>query len=80
MARQLLALPSGTRLMILAPVIRDRKGEHQGVLEEIRRQGFVRVRVDGNVLDIDEAIGLDLEKYRKHTIEVVVDRLVDPPR
>ena len=48
--------------MILAPVIRDRKGEHQGVLEEIRRQGFVRVRVDGNVLDIDEAIGLDQEQ------------------
>jgi excinuclease ABC subunit A len=62
--------------MILAPVIRDRKGEHQGILEEIRRQGFVRVRVDGNVLDIDEAVGLDLEKYRKHSIEVVVDRLV----
>lgn len=76
MARQLLALPDSTRLMILAPVIRDRKGEHQGVLEEIRRQGFVRVRVDGNVLDIDEALGLSLEKYRKHTIEVVVDRLV----
>jgi excinuclease ABC subunit A len=76
MARQLLELPDGTRLMILAPVIRDRKGEHQGVLEEIRRQGFVRVRVDGNVLDIDEAVGLDLAKYRKHTIEVVVDRLV----
>ena len=62
--------------MILAPVIRDRKGEHQGVLEEIRRQGFVRVRVDGNVLDIDEAVGLDLAKTNKHTIEVVVDRLV----
>jgi excinuclease ABC subunit A len=76
MARQLLELPSDTRLMILAPVIRDRKGEHQGILDEIRRQGFVRVRVDGNVLDIDEAAGLDLEKYRKHSIEVVVDRLV----
>ncbi|MGH2615204.1 MAG: excinuclease ABC subunit UvrA, partial [Thermomicrobiales bacterium] len=76
MARQLLELSDGTRLMILAPVIRDRKGEHQGVLEEIRRQGFVRVRVDGNVLDIDEAAGLNLAKYRKHTIEVVVDRLV----
>jgi excinuclease ABC subunit A len=76
MAHQLLALPDGTRVMILAPVIRDRKGEHQGVLEEIRRQGFVRVRVNGNVLDIDEAVGLDLAKYKKHTIEVVVDRLV----
>ncbi|MFN8593233.1 MAG: excinuclease ABC subunit UvrA [Thermomicrobiales bacterium] len=76
MARQLLELPDSTRLMILAPVIRDRKGEHQGVLEEIRRQGFVRVRVDGNVLDVDEALGLSLQKYKKHTIEVVVDRLV----
>src|SRR3954464_6465598 len=68
MAKQILALTDGTRLMILAPVIRDRKGEHQGVLEEIRRQGFVRVRVDGNVLDVDEAMELNLEKYRKHTI------------
>jgi excinuclease ABC subunit A len=76
MARQLLELPDGTRLMILAPVIRDRKGEHQGVLEEIRRQGFVRVRVNGEVLDIDEALGKALAKYKKHTIEVVVDRLV----
>ncbi len=76
MARQLLELPDGTRLMILGPVIRDRKGEHHGVIEEIRRQGFVRVRVDGIVLDIDEAAGLDLAKYRKHTVEVVVDRLV----
>jgi excinuclease ABC subunit A len=76
MARQLLELPDGTRLMILAPVIRDRKGEHAGVLEEIRRQGFVRVRIDGNVLDIDEAVDRQLAKTRKHTIEVVVDRLV----
>ncbi|MFM9105867.1 MAG: excinuclease ABC subunit UvrA [Chloroflexota bacterium] len=76
MAQQIIALPDGSRLMILGPVIRDRKGEHAGVIEEIRRQGFVRVRVDGAVLDIDEAIGLDLEKYKKHTIEVVIDRLV----
>ena len=76
MARQILALPDGSRLMILGPVIRDRKGEHAGVMEEIRRQGFVRVRVDGAVLEIDEAVGLDLAKYKKHTIEVVVDRLV----
>ncbi len=74
MVDQVLALPDGTRLMILAPVIRDRKGEHQGVVDEIRRQGFVRVRVDGNVQDVDEK--LTLAKYKKHTIEVVVDRLV----
>ncbi|MCC6313093.1 MAG: excinuclease ABC subunit UvrA, partial [Thermomicrobiales bacterium] len=76
MAQQILALPDGSRLMILGPVIRDRKGEHVAVLEEIRRQGFVRVRVDGVVHDIDEAAGLELAKYKKHTIEVVVDRLV----
>lgn len=74
MASQLLSLPDGTRLMILAPAVRDRKGEHQGVLEEMRRQGFVRVRVDGNVLDLDETI--KLAKTKKHTIEVVVDRMV----
>jgi excinuclease ABC subunit A len=74
MADQILALPDGSRLMILAPVIRDRKGEHQSVLEEIRRQGFVRVRVDGEILDVNEKV--DLAKYKKHTIEVVVDRLI----
>jgi len=76
MAEQVLDLPDGTRLMVLGPVIQDRKGEHQGVLEEIRRQGFVRVRVDGEVRDIDEALALNLAKYKKHTIEVVIDRLV----
>lgn len=74
MADQVLALDDGTRLMILAPVIRDRKGEHQSVFDEIRRQGFVRVRVNGEIHDVDEKISL--AKYKKHTIEVVVDRLV----
>jgi excinuclease ABC subunit A len=74
MASQVLGLPDGTRFMVLAPVIRDRKGEHQNVLDEIRRQGFVRVRVDGEVRDIDEQF--ELVKNKKHTIEVVVDRLV----
>jgi excinuclease ABC subunit A len=74
MAAQVLGLDDGTRLMILAPVIRDRKGEHQGVLDEIRRQGFVRVRVNGHVRDVDEQF--ELERNRKHTIEVVVDRLI----
>jgi excinuclease ABC subunit A len=74
MAEQILALPDGTRLMILAPVIRDRKGEHQSVFDEIRRQGFVRVRVDGELRDLDEKI--DLAKNKKHSIDVVVDRLV----
>ncbi|MEJ7900405.1 MAG: excinuclease ABC subunit UvrA [Thermomicrobiales bacterium] len=74
MAELLLAQPDGTRLMILGPVIRDRKGEHSAIFEEIRRQGFVRVRVDGEVRDMDEAIAL--AKTKKHTIEVVVDRMV----
>src|SRR5947199_4324465 len=61
----ILAFPDGTRVLILAPIIRDRKGEHQGVFEEAKRTGFVRVRVDGTVRDLDEKI--DLAKYKKHT-------------
>jgi excinuclease ABC subunit A len=74
MAEQVLASEDGTRFMILAPVIRDRKGEHAGIFDEIRRGGFVRVRVDGQVRDADEQ--MDLNKNKKHTIEVVVDRLI----
>lgn len=74
MADLLLDLPDGTRLMILGPVIRDRKGEHLAVLEEIRRQGFARVRVDGEIHETDDTI--KLAKTKKHTIEVVVDRLI----
>ena len=69
-----LALPEGSRIMIMAPLIRDRKGEHLGVFEDARKAGFVRVRVDGRVYDLAEDI--QLEKNKKHTIEVVVDRLV----
>ncbi len=68
------ALPDGTRLLILGPLVRDRKTEGDRVFEAARKQGFVRVRVDGELLDLDEARSLD--KYRRHTIEVVVDRLV----
>ena len=74
MVDQILTQPDGTRLMILGPVIRDRKGEHVAVLDEIRRQGFVRVRVDGETRDLDEEI--KLAKTKKHTIEVIVDRVV----
>src|SRR5689334_2617644 len=74
MASTILGLADGTRLMILAPVIEDRKGEYLAVFDEIRRQGFVRVRVDGEVRDLDETI--TLEKNKKHTIEVVVDRVI----
>lgn len=64
----------GTRIMILAPIIRGRKGTHQGTLDEIRSSGFVRVRVNGEMYMLDEEIELD--RYKNHTIEVVVDRLV----
>ena len=71
---QVTALPEGTRVQILAPVIRGRKGEHAKVFEDARRGGYVRVRVDGNIYDLAESIPLD--KNKKHSIEVVVDRLV----
>jgi excinuclease ABC subunit A len=74
MVDAILALPDGSRLLLLAPLVRDRKGEHQKLLEDARKNGFVRVRVDGEVRDLDEDIRL--EKYKPHTVEVVVDRLV----
>ena len=70
MVDQVLNLPEGTRVMLLAPVIRNRKGEHVQLFEELRSQGFVRVRVDGNIHDIDAVPALELRK--KHAIEVVV--------
>ena len=73
-ANRILALPTGTRLMVLAPMVRDRKGEHRDVLEQIRGEGFTRVAVDGDVFAIDEVPRL--AKTHQHTIEVVVDRLV----
>ena len=72
MVDQVMALPKDTKLMILAPVIRERKGEHTVLIEQLIGQGFVRVRVDGDVYDTDELPTLD--KKKKHTIEVVVDR------
>ena len=67
------ALPEGRRIMILAPVVRDRKGEHQDILREVIARGFLRARVDGEIRELDEPVRLDLR--RKHTIEVIVDRL-----
>jgi excinuclease ABC subunit A len=66
--------PDGSRVMILAPLVRERKGEHKAVFEDIRKAGFVRVRVDGVMRDLDEEF--DLEPHKLHTIEAVVDRLV----
>lgn len=68
------ALPDGARLLVLAPLVRSRKGTHQAVLEEIRKAGFVRARVDGVVSSLDEDIVMD--RYKIHTVEAVVDRLV----
>jgi excinuclease ABC subunit A len=72
MVDQVLALPEGTKLMLLAPVVQDRKGEHVHLLDNLRRQGFIRARIDGLICDLDEAP--TLEKNKKHSIEVVVDR------
>ena len=67
-------LPSGSRILVLAPLIQDRKGEYQQIFDDLRKAGYARVRVDGKVLDLSDDIPLD--KNKKHTIEAVVDRLV----
>ncbi len=72
MVDQVLALPEDSKLMLLAPVIRGRKGEHAHIFQSLRAQGFIRVRVDGLVVDLDDVP--ELEKNKKHDIEVVVDR------
>lgn len=74
MVDSLLNLPEGSRIQILAPLVRGRKGEYREVFEEIKGKGYVRVRVDGQVMELDTSISLD--KNRKHNIEVVVDRLI----
>jgi excinuclease ABC subunit A len=74
---RVLSLPEGSRIYVLGPVVRGRKGEYRQLFEDLRRQGFARVRVDGALYDLAESIVLD--KNRKHDIEVVVDRLVTKP-
>ena len=74
---QELALPEGTRIQVMAPVIRGKKGEHAKVFEDAKRSGYVRVRVDGNLYELDEEI--KLEKNKKHSIEIIVDRLIIRP-
>ena len=71
---QLLLMPEGTRIQLLAPIVRGKKGMHEKVLDSARRSGYVRVRVDGNMYELSEDISLD--KNIRHTIEIVVDRLV----
>ena len=77
MVDQVMALPEGTRIMLLAPLVAGRKGEHEHILEGLRTQGYVRARIDGIVTNLDEAP--KLKRYHKHTIEVVVDRVVVRP-
>ena len=72
MVDQVMELPEGTKLMLLAPVVKDRKGEHLHLFETLRRQGFIRARIDGLVCDLDEAPTLN--KKQKHSVDVVVDR------
>jgi len=74
MVDQLMVLEDGTKLMVLAPVIRGKKGEHQKVLEDIRKNGYARVRVDAEVRDVNDEI--KLEKNKKHSIDIVIDRIV----
>ncbi len=77
MVDQIMALPERTRIQLLAPVVRGRKGEHAKLLEQARRSGYVRVRIDGNMYELSEEIRLD--KNIRHNIEIVVDRLVVKP-
>ena len=74
---QVMALPEGTRIQVMAPVIRGKKGEHTKIFEDAKRSGYVRVRADGNLYELDEEI--KLEKNKKHSIEIVVDRLIIRP-
>jgi len=71
---RILSMPEGTRLQILAPVVRDRKGEHTKLLDDARRSGYVRARIDGIIYDLGETV--ELEKNKKHSIDIVIDRLV----
>jgi excinuclease ABC subunit A len=74
---RILELPEGTRFQVLAPVVRGRKGEYEGLLQDLAAQGFARARIDGEVVELaDLAVDHRLERYEQHTIEVVVDRLV----
>src|SRR5213595_3429079 len=73
---RILELPDGVRFQVLAPVVRGRKGEYEGLIDDLAKQGFVRARIDGEVYDIGSGERPKLARYEQHTIEVVVDRLV----
>src|SRR3989338_6036495 len=76
----ILGMESGTQAVIMAPLIEAKKGHHKDVLYEIDRQGFVRVRINGAIMLLEQALQAELERYKQHTIEVVVDRLVIPSK
>jgi excinuclease ABC subunit A len=76
MTDQIMSWVDGTKIMILAPLIKDQKGEHKHLLEEARKTGYQRVRFDGTIMDLSEALQLNVDKQKKHTIDVVVDRIV----
>jgi len=78
MVDKVLALPDGARYLVLAPIVRGRKGEYKKELEEILKEGFVRARIDGEMVDLSEQIP-ELERYKQHTIEIVMDRLIQKP-
>lgn len=73
---KILELPKNKKILIIAPIIRGKKGEHRQVLEKIQSSGYVRVRIDDYVYDIEEALDIVLEKTKKHTIEIVIDRII----
>ncbi len=72
-----ISLPQGSRIQILAPIVRDRKGEYRKELQEMRREGFIRARIDGEMMDLTQDISLN--KYKRHTIEIVIDRIIIKP-
>ncbi len=72
-----MALPEGSRIQILAPIVRDRKGEYKKELQEMRREGFIRARIDGEMTDLTQDISL--QRHKRHTIEIVIDRLIIKP-
>src|SRR2546423_2817708 len=77
---QILAYPSGSKIVLLAPLVQNQIGEFRDVIEKVRREGFVRVRVDGEIVELDRPEPIRLKKNQRHTIEAVVDALVLPAR
>src|SRR6202044_3800377 len=75
---RILDLEDGARFNVLAPVVRGRRGEYDALLEELTRQGFARVRIDGEIFELADRSSIELARYEQHSIEVVVDRLLLP--